>query len=468
MKKVILITTILLFSEILYPQTLQEKIDNFLANVNLKNTKTSISIFSVKENKFIYERNSTELLNPASTIKIFTTGIALLYLGEDYKIKTEFYSDDDNLNDGIINGNLLVKGFGDPKLSMEDLFALVQKLKQKGINRITKSIIVDDSFFDEILYRDEWIEDEGRNVSLPPICALSLNKNSIAISVTGSSKLRAKPGVSFSPECDYFKIINNARSTGKRLSIKITIREIKGKEEIYISGSIPRNRNFNTIAHVKNPPAFLGSILKKYLQNVGIKFEGDILLGKISKFSNRIVYHELALTDLIKDINKYSNNYYAEYLFKIIGANYSGEFGGAFDATRAIFSFLKSNKLYENDMSIVDGSGISRTNLISTRNIVQFLSHIYSSKDEFEPFVESLPIAGIDGTMRNRMLNTCGYSNCRAKTGTLRGITSIAGYIFNKPKSLFIFAMNFVSENHSADYFRDVQDRIIQMICDAD
>ncbi len=171
---------------------------------------------------------------------------------------------------------------------------------------------------------------------------------------------------------------------------------------------------------------------------------------------------------MISEINKQSNNFYAEHLFKIIGANYAGEGGGAFDASQAILTFLKTADLYENNMSILDGSGISRGNRFSAHALSKLLSYMYFTIDAFEPFYRSLSIAGVDGTLSRRMTNTFAFNNCRGKTGTLNNVTSLAGYLKTKSNDMLTFVININCSKKSSNYFRQLQDDIVNLLCEFD
>jgi PBP4 family serine-type D-alanyl-D-alanine carboxypeptidase len=449
-------------------QELQERIQQILNSTRTNPSEYGIAIFSTRTNKFLFENNSESLLIPASTAKLYTTSTALLFLGDEYNVKTEISTDDMNINDHIIDGNIFFKGYGDPTFSILNLEEMVKTIKSRGIKSIKGDIIVDDSFFDEILFREEWIEDENRNIPLPAICAATIDRNTLTLSIRGNSRIGRKPSVSITPNIDYFTVVNSARTSGRRVRISTTANLTKDGEKISVTGTIPRNRTATIKVLIKNPPLFIGNLLNIILSKNGIEFKGKILTQSSPEVLNLLSSHGTPLVNLIFEINKRSDNFIAEHLFKIIGANYSEGSGGAFDATQAIFTFLKSSDLYEEDLSIVDGSGISRNNKFSAKALVRLLTHIYYTKDEFNHFYNSLSIAGIDGTMEGRMHDTPAFNNCHAKTGTLRGVNATAGYVTSKDHDLIIFSMNFNSFRRSANYYRDVMDRVISLLAETD
>ncbi len=153
-----------------------DKISSILSELP-SGTRTGILIYNPLTQDTIYSKNIFTPMIPASLTKIFTTATALSLMGNDYKLSTILFSDDLNIKDGIINGNLYIKGFGNGTFSIDDLQQFVLKLKNLGIEEITGNIIGDDSFFDNIYYREDWIPDESANVKLPPVSALVLDRN---------------------------------------------------------------------------------------------------------------------------------------------------------------------------------------------------------------------------------------------------------------------------------------------------
>ncbi len=438
-----------------------------LLNKNLpKDAKYSLTCFSTSKKEYLIRINSDIPLIPASTNKLFTSGIALLTLGADYSINTEVYCDDSNLNDSIINGNLYLKGYGDPTLTNADLITLAKKIKEIGIKAITGNIITDDTFFEGTFLRNEWIEDENISVPLPLISAITVDKNSIYLRVTGSSKLNKPAIIDLENNLDYFKFINTTKTTKNKTRIFAKSNFENGKEIITIGGNIRRNTTTNVLVHLSNPSLYAGHLLSKHLRENGISFWGEIKKGKTKKFSNRLAVIETPLVELIKPINKNSNNFFAEHLYLILGAQYSGGNGSPFDASKAINTFLKSINIYNNDVNIVDGSGISRNNQFSTEVLVKFLYHIYLNPLIYNEFHNSLSIPQVDGTLFSRFGNLYSHERLRGKTGTLNGVTALAGYVVSKSGDLLIFSINFNYSRGSQLKMRGLQDKIITLIAD--
>mgnify|MGYP000002899894 CR=1 FL=1 len=447
--------------------SLNDELIRFL-NKNLpKKTIYSISCLSTTKNDFLVKINSDIPMIPASTNKLFTTGIALLNLGLDETIDTELYTDDENIEDDIINGNLYLKGHGDPTITTNELLELVNKLKIEGIKGITGNLIVDDTFFEETFYRNEWIEDENITVPLPPISALTVNNNTIIATLKGSSKINQPASIIIQEPLEYFKIINKTKTSRRKSRISASSEFEDGKEVITIQGNLKRNSVYNLKIFISNPSMYAAHLLVKLIKENGIIFNGEIKKGTLKKFSNRICSINKPIKDLIKPINKNSNNFYAEHLFIILGAFYAKSNGSPFDASQAINTYLKSINIYNPSINLVDGSGLSRKNQFSTETLVNFLYHIYLNPLVFDEFYKSLSIPQADGTLRHRFSNLNPPDRLRGKTGTLNGVVSLAGYVTSKSGDLLIFAINFNYTKGNQLKMRELQERIITKIAES-
>jgi D-alanyl-D-alanine carboxypeptidase/D-alanyl-D-alanine-endopeptidase (penicillin-binding protein 4) len=375
-------------------------------------THAAVIIYNPLTQDTIYSLNATETMIPASNIKLFTTAAALNYLGGDFVLKTSLLTDDDNINDGIINGNLYIKGYGNSLFTLDDLQQIVNALKQKGINKITGNIIGDDSYFDEVYSRDDWIRDEIANVKLPPISALVLDRNS--------------------------KVIYKRRGR--------------------------RTRRY--LVNVQNPPLNTAESLRNELISAGIEVNLKAQKGITPHNAKEITSSSIILKNLLQDINKRSDNFLAECLFKTLGAETSGVQGNAFYSTQAVLSFIKDNGIFSEGSSIVDGSGISRYDQITVSAIAGVMEKMYFDLAHFDDFYNSLSIAGIDGTLRHRLIGTRAENNFHGKTGTLNGVSSLSGYLTTAGGDDLIISIIFEFDKRGARFHRYIQDDIISLLAD--
>ena len=391
-------------------EELKKQIEDLL-NIIPASTKVGMLIYNPILRDTIFQVNHSMSMIPASNTKLFTTAVALSDLGGDFKISTKIFSDDFSIEDGVINGNLYIKGFGNSTFSQNDLEQMMQEIKLKGIVKITGNIIGDDTYFDNVYKRDDWIADETANVKLPPISAITLDRNR--------------------------KIIQKRR--GRRIR--------------------------TSVVAVDNPPLNAASILRSKLIENGIKVGKSSSVGKTPDQVLLLSESGIQLRELIKLINKHSDNFLAEGLFKTIGAEASQDQGNAFYSTQAILDFIEDNGIFSTGTSVVDGSGISRFDQITPGAIVGLLEVMYFDINNYNEFYNSLSIAGVDGTLRGRMRGSLAENNFHGKTGSLNGVTSIAGYLKTMDNEDIIVSIIFEYQHDGSDFYKSIEDDIIKALC---
>lgn len=376
-----------------------------------RSSSAGILIYNPLTQDTVFQYNPSQVMIPASNNKLFTTAVALSMLGGNFNLSTKILSPDLNIQDGVINGNLYIKGYGNSVFTVSDLNELVSELKTKGIRKITGQIIGDDSYFDDVYYRTDWIPDEISNVRLAPVSALVIDRNRLI---------------------SYKKVKRRLRSVS---------------------------------SDVTNPPLYAATLLKEKLHNAGIE-SGSAAVGIAPVNCIALCESKIALKDLIALINKHSDNYLAECLFKTIGAEASKKQGNSFVSTQAIMSFMEDNGIYVKGTSVVDGSGISRFDQVTPGTIVGILEKMYFDIPNFEDFYNSLSIAGVDGTLRHRFIGTSAENNLRGKTGTLNGVSSLSGYVTTAGGEDLIVSMIFQFQSSSPGIHKTIQNDIITTLSD--
>ena len=391
------------------PEELIKELDELIAEVPA-GTKMAVLIYNPLTQDTIVSINHTVSMIPASNTKLFTSATALELMGGEYLISTVILADDDDLSDGTIDGNIYIKGFGNPTFTMDDLEDLVNELYQAGLSKVTGNVIGDDTYFDDIYSRDDWISEERANVKLPPISALVIDRN------------------------------------------RTTVRKKR------------RGRYRTYYINVDNPPLFAAKKFREKLIAYGIEVTGNTVSSQTPDSAIALVESAIELRDLMKLINKNSDNFYAECLFKNLGAVYSGKQSNSFFSTQAILNYIEDFGIYSTGTKIVDGSGISRFDQVTAGALVGLLEKIYFNINQFDDFNNSLSIAGVDGTLRKRMRGTAAENNFEGKTGTLNGVSSISGYVTNADEDDIIVCMMFEFTRGGASKYKKIQDRIIETL----
>ena len=420
MKKILLFILIIAFQTF---GTSKEEIKSRIADaLDLLpgSTVSAILVYNPLTRDTIYSLNSKMSVIPASNTKLFTTSVALSVMGSDYHLSTKIMTADKKHENGIINGNLYIKGFGNSMFTSEDLDKMVETIKKIGIKKVNGNIVGDDYFFDELYTRSDWINDEHANVHLPPISALVIDRN--------------------------------------RILVKRRIRVRRGKRRYYRTVYYTRN--------ISSPPLYAAELLKRKLVKNGIKVTGRPEKGHTPEDAVTLADSFVLLKDLIQAINKHSDNFLAECLFKTLGAVATGNQGNSFYSTQTIIKFLKDNGIYSVGTSLVDGSGISRFDQVTVSAIVGLLEKVYFDLAHFQDFYNSLSVAGKDGTLRHRMLGSAAENNFHGKTGTLNGVSSLSGYLITKQGVELIVSMIFQFKSGGTRLHRRVENKIVEILSD--
>ena len=447
------------------------QIDDIFNDPNFNNANWGASIQSLVTGEYFYKKNENKLFMPASNQKLVTSAVGLLLLGPMYRFKTEVYSD--GVIDGsILKGDLIIKGFGDPTISgrfnNNDMTKILRdwadSLLALGIDEIRGNILGDDNAFDDTGLGLGWSWDYESDWYAAPSGALSFNDNCIDISVKPGRK--GEQGIlSISPESKYTIIQNKLRTVGRDSVTDVSVYRERGTNIISVIGSIKEgDDSLKIYATINNPTQYFVVTLKEILQQKGIYVSGfasdvDDLTRTLDYARTKLLFthYSVFFKDIIKVLNKNSQNFYAEQLLKTIGFEKKG-FGSAAQGIDVVRSTLNKIGINTDNMEIVDGSGLSRLNLISPNQITVLLNYMYKS-DVFTYFYNSLPVGGVDGTLANRVRKTRAQNNVRAKTGYINGVRSISGYIFTgdkEPVTFSIIANNFTVPVVLAENLQDL------------
>ena len=401
-----------------------------------KNGKLGVVVKSLSSGETIYEHNADKMYIPASNEKIITSVSALSLLGNDYRFKTEFYSGG-GISNGVLHGGLYIKGYGDPTLSEPHLGYIVFQLKQRGVKEIKGKFVVDDSYFGQNKYAKGWKKEWRDDFYSPAISAVSFNYNIIELKVY-ASKSGNRPAVKIEPAGSNITVINQAVTSGKKGALKTTW---QNEETIVLSGRIRPRATVTLKIPVLNPALFTGNVIKNAIQEAGIKVSGPVVVDRVPRWANVIYTHYSdPLSSVIAEYNKNSVNIIGENLMKTLGAKYMGV-PGTWDKGSIVISEFLNEVGIKNGFKVVDGSGLSLLNRVSPETLTDVLSYAYADKSISNDFLESLPVAGVDGTLKKRFRNSDVQGRVRAKTGYLKNVRALSGYIFTKKGDVLVFSI---------------------------
>ncbi len=436
--------------------SLKDDIKEIFSDPNFFVANWGVYIESLNSGEIIYRENPYKLFMPASNMKLFTTAAALSLLGPEYRYSTKLLSNSESVENGILKGDILIRGSGDPSFSgrnregnTHNIFSeWADILISKGINSIEGNIIGDCSAFDEEFYGEGWEYNDLSYWYAAPISGLSYNENVVYIKVTPGASSGVPPETAVDPPTQFVEIENLAETVNPTRNQRINIRRKSGSNKIVISGTI----SYDTAPVVRrisvdNPALYAITVFKETLEDKGISCNDVIVLqtldqGKydINSFNYVVADHvSPPLSELIKTVNKESHNFFADQIFKTLGAEFTGT--GSFEAgEKVVKSFLGRTGINTDQFFAYDGSGLSRHNLVMPVQVAYLMKYMRSS-EHFDIFYDSLPIAGVDGTIKNRMRNTTAENLVHAKTGTIHYVRALSGYVTSLDGEEFVVSV---------------------------
>lgn len=429
------------------------QMDDLFNDPNFSSAHWGVLIQSLETGEYFYKRNEDKLFVPASNLKLITSAASLVELTPDFNYKTGLYLKGFMEGPSIV-GDLIIKGSGDPTISgrfyNEDMLYLFNSwadtLLELGIDEIKGNIIGDDNAFDDIGLGYGWSWDYESYWYAAPSGALTLNDNCIDI-IVSPTEFGKKANIKILPDTKYSIIINKVFTVDNDSSTSINVFRERGTNVITIEGTIKENsKEVKTYVTVNNPTQFFIVVFKEILEKKGIKVKGYPIdiddINLVLDYDSYILLTEhtsVDLREIIKVINKNSQNLFAENLLKTIGYNKLGV-GTARNGISVLREVLSEMGINPDNINIVDGSGLSRLNFVSPKHIISLLNYMYKSP-YFIPFFNSLPIAGVDGTLGKRMTNNRATNNVRAKTGFVGAVRSLSGYVTTGDNELVAFSI---------------------------
>lgn len=434
-----------------FPQSLSTKLNKIIGNKFFDTCLVAVQVEDLTGNKTLFRKNEKMLLRPASNMKILTSAAGLIFLGENYEFTTNLYYDGFISND-TLNGNLYFEGGCDPDFTTNDFYHFVNALQEKNIRHINGNIFGDVSFKDSLYWGKGWMWDDDPSSDAPRLSALNLNDNCVTI-ITSENKIELLPKTNF------VELIFNDQDS----VFSVNRDWLNGTNKILING---KSNYIDSIkVNIINPEQYFLTVFREILDSIGISVSGEIGLSKVNENSKLLESFKRKYSDVIINLNKNSDNLSAEMTLYALSEKYFGRPASAENGIKIIYSLIDSTGLQSKNYRIADGSGVSHYNVISSELIAKLLKYIYQKyPDKFKILYDSFPVAGVDGTLENRMKLSNAFNNVHAKTGTLTGVSCLSGYITTRRNHLLAFSImmqNFVGSSKQA---RDFQDKICEIL----
>ena len=394
-------------------------------------------VVSLTRGDTLYAENAGEEMQPASTMKLFTSAIALERFGPNYQFSTDVLRDGPVGPDGTLNGNIYIRGDGDPALSGKFLPGgpsapmnrLADLVAQQGIKHVTGSVLGDASGFDDQKIPEGWRTRYLQSSYAARVSALSLNDNLIAVSVSPSAP--GQPAtVVLEPSTSAIPLVANVRTVaggGARLGFRKF-----GDGTIQANGSIGTRAGTRKYVYVvEDPASFATGAFRNALIARGIRVDGGIQLGKAPPNAAKVAsLRSPPLATMVAAMNRESINHYAELLFRDAARGPKRDIVGSVQTASSLLDEFFATKVGADTTRLVfaDGSGLSILDRVTPRAQVQLLG--YAHRASWGPWLHSsLPVAGDSELLKRRMRNTPAEGNLHAKTGTTNDVIALAGYV---------------------------------------
>lgn len=399
-----------------------ESVNKVISSSNINKGAVSVSIKDVKSGKTVYELNPKQPMMPASTLKMLTLAVSLDTLGTDYEFKTQLYKNKNN--------ELYLKLGADPFLHSKSLRTLIASAKGKKVIS-PKSIYIDDFIFDSNEWGEGWQWDDDLNPLMPKYSSYNIDGNLLGIVVAPTTK--GAPANIFTSKF-YPTTFMNLVTTGDETNLELSRKNYISPDIITVEGTVAKQTV--KMIPVNHPKRYFLLRLEEAIRNEKYDYYGRFTQKKLPA-QNVYLIDEIKtpVKAAIPAILMNSNNFVAETVFKAAGAKFVNNTGSLANSLKMFEAFCKKENLNPEDIKIVDGSGVSKNNIMTADFMTEFLMR-ESQKPNFEIMKKMLPTAG-EGTLQNRMLYF--KDNIRAKTGTLADVSAISGYLTSRSGKLYAF-----------------------------
>ena len=427
--------------------TLPEPVARALAQAGIPESAVGVYVHEIGAEQPVLSIGAERALNPASTMKLVTTYAGLEMLGPAYVWNTDVLTDG-TLTQDVLAGNLYIKGAGDPKLTVESFWLLLRSLRARGVREIRGDLILDRRLFAEEVQDPGAFDDQPTRPYNTGPSALLVNFKAVTLQFIPDAATRTVR-IAVEPPLPQVQIINNLKIAdgpcgdwvGK---LRLDSQGNADSARLAFNGTYALDcgegmRSFSVLGHRQ----YIGALFTQLWKDLGGTFNGQVRDGATPEQARRLTTsRSLSLSEIVRDVNKYSNNVMARQLFLTLGINGSAPATTA-AATNGIKQWLALKGLAVPELVLENGSGLSRIERISARNLGAVLLNAWSSPVMPE-LMASLPVAAVDGTLRKRLKSAEVAGQAHVKTGSLSGVRSIAGYVLDARgnRSVIVFLVN--------------------------
>ncbi|HXR33234.1 MAG TPA: D-alanyl-D-alanine carboxypeptidase/D-alanyl-D-alanine-endopeptidase [Verrucomicrobiae bacterium] len=443
-----------------------ERAESLVSAAPVNKGEWGLLVIDAATRETLYEKNADRYFTPASNMKLLTTALALDKLGPDYRFRTTVETHG-AIAQGVLSGDLILVGRGDPNLSNRKfpfdtkeefdgppekvLSELADQVVARGVMEISGDIVGDDSYFPRDRYPDGWEIDDMVWEYGAAISAIVLDDNTVTLTLTPGEKAGDRVVAVVEPVTPDFAIRNEVTTSEKAEKADLTLVREPGSNMVVLSGTLPaKSQPHKLVLAIQEPAQHAASTLARLLAERGVKFWGTLRASHEPDpaEASRTVLAEhvsLPLGDTLKLVNKISQNLHAEILLRT-AARQQGRWVKPEDLLKFPEEFYARVGIAPGDVVQEDGSGMSRHDLVTPRALVAVL--LYAQKQSWFPvYFGSMPVAGIDGTLSDRMKKAGMMGRIHAKTGSVEHVQTLSGYADTLGGRRLVFS--FLSNNES-------------------
>lgn len=450
----------------------------------MKNASWGVMVMEASSGKVIAAHNEKLLLTPASLMKAITTGAGFIQLGANYRFTTKLLYTGQISADSVLNGNLIIEACGDPTICSyrwaqtrpETVFShFASKIKEAGINKITGNITIDQSAFDDMQVSPNWNWGDMGNYFGAGSSALAFNENIIHFWLNSPNSVGAQTTIdSIYPHTPNVEYRNYAKTAASNTGDNVNIYSSPTGNVIELRGTIPAGRTSFLIkgANFKPEITFANEFIR-FLNSNGIHTTQEVKQIDFRAIPDTSIhpilitnYYSPAYSVIAGFTNKVSHNMFAEAILKELGRQRFGT-GSYYTGVRAIDQILAKHGITQQEIINVDGSGLSRNNLITPAFLCKFF-RIMSKSNVYNNYYKSLPEAGESGTIGGMFKGTAAAHNLRAKSGSIERVRSYGGYVTNKKGKRLTFAVIVNNFNEKQSSIKNELEKLMIAIAESD
>ena len=441
------------------------RVEALLGTTPTNKGEWGLLVADAESGETLYEQNADKYFVPASNLKLFTTALALAKLGPEYRFHTTLETRGAISSEGVLSGDLTLVGRGDPNLSNRTfpyelkeefngppekaLGDLADAVVARGVKAISGDVIGDDSYFPRERYPNGWEIDDMVWEYGAAISAIVVDDNTVALTLTPGEQAGNPVQAAMTPATPDFTVENDVTTSAADVKPDLTLTREPGANFVLVKGSLPaRSAPRRLLLAIEEPAQHAAALLKRLLEERGIKVAGVARArhDHAESGGDPVVLAErvsVPLGDAVKLINKISQNLHTEMLLRTV-ARQTGVWATPDELMKVPLDFYASAGIAADDVVQTDASGLSRRDLVTPRAVVSLLS--FTQKQSwFGPYYASLPVAGVDGTLEDRMKNSLAAGRIHAKTGSVEHVKTLSGFAETPSGRRVIFS--FLSNN---------------------